>query len=54
MHWDSNYSETRPGYKDKAKWGRVGRVGPGLGRGWVCVGIQFNYSKWGRADLGRV
>ena len=28
MHWDSNYSKTRPGYKDKAKWGRVGRVGP--------------------------
>ena len=24
----------------------------GLGRGWACVGIQFNYSKWGRVGPG--
>ena len=26
MHWDSNYSKTRPWGKDLAKWGRVGPV----------------------------
>ena len=26
----------------------------GLGRGWACVGIQFNYSKWGRVGPGRL
>ena len=31
----------------RAEWGRVGRVRAewGWGRGWACIGIQFNYSK---------
>ena len=51
MHWDSNYSKTGPGYKDKVKWGRVmpvlaewGLVGPVRAEwGWGGVGHALGF-----------
>ena len=50
MHWDSNYSKTGPGYKDKAKWGRVGPVRAE----WGLVGpsrAEFR-AEWGWGGVG--